>query len=61
MSEKSETNGNFIYYLHYILYMFTPTLYTFSQPLCHVCADFVQHIGITSNTTGFLALNSSAT
>jgi hypothetical protein len=36
MSEKSGTNGNFIYYLHYMLYMFTPTLYAFSQPLYHV-------------------------
>jgi hypothetical protein len=40
-----------IYYLHYMLYMFTPTLYAFPQPLCHVCADFDQHIGIDSSTT----------
>jgi hypothetical protein len=40
VSEKSGTNGNFIYYLHYMLYMFTPTLYAFSQPLYDVCADF---------------------
>jgi hypothetical protein len=40
-----------IYYLHYVLYMFTPTLYSFSQPLYHVCSDFAQHIGIDSNTT----------
>jgi hypothetical protein len=33
-----------IYYLHYMLYMFTPTLYAFSQPL------FAQHIGIDSST-----------
>jgi hypothetical protein len=39
------------YYLHYMLYMFTPTLYPFSQPLYHVCADFAQHIGIDSSTT----------
>jgi hypothetical protein len=51
MSEKSGTNGNFIYYLHYMLYMFTPTLYAFSQPLYQVCADFAQHIGIDSSTT----------
>jgi hypothetical protein len=29
--------------------MFTPTLYAFSQPLYHVCADFAQHIGINSS------------
>jgi hypothetical protein len=40
-----------IYYLQYMLYMFTPTLYAFSQPLNHVCADFAQHIGIDSSTT----------
>jgi hypothetical protein len=40
-----------IYYLHYMLHMFTPTLYTFSQPLYHVCADFAQHIGIDTSTT----------
>jgi hypothetical protein len=54
-----------IYYLHYMLYMFTPTLYVFSEPLYHVCADFAQHIGIDSSTgvcnSGCLALNSSAT
>jgi hypothetical protein len=48
---KSGTNGNFIYYLHYVLYMFTPTLYAFSQSLYHVCEDFAQHIGIDSSTT----------
>jgi hypothetical protein len=48
--KKSGTNGNFIYYLHYMLYMFTPTLCAFSQPLFHVCADFAQHIGIDSST-----------
>jgi hypothetical protein len=51
MSEKSETNWNFIYYLHYMLYMFTPTLYAFSQPHYHVCADFSHHIGIYISTT----------
>jgi hypothetical protein len=42
-----------IYYLLYtcMLYMFTPTHYAFSQPLYHVCADFVQRIGIDSSTT----------
>jgi hypothetical protein len=40
-----------IFYLHYMLYMFTPTLYAFSQPLYHVCADFAQHIGIDNSTT----------
>jgi hypothetical protein len=40
---KSGTNGNFIYYLHYMLYMFIPTLYAFSQLLYHVCADFAKH------------------
>jgi hypothetical protein len=40
-----------IYYLHYVLYMFTPTLYAFSQPLYHVSVDFDQHIGIDSSTT----------
>jgi hypothetical protein len=44
VSENSGTNGNFIYYLRYMLCMFTPTLYAFSQPLYHVCADFAQHI-----------------
>jgi hypothetical protein len=39
-----------IYYLHYMLYMFIPTLYAFFQPLYHVCADFAQHIGIDSST-----------
>jgi hypothetical protein len=34
-----------------MLYIFTPTLYAFSQPLYHVCADFAQHIGIDSSTT----------
>jgi hypothetical protein len=51
MSEKSGTNGNFIYYLHYMLYMFTPTLYAFPQPLYYVRADFAQHIRIDSSTT----------
>jgi hypothetical protein len=51
MSEKYGTNENFIYYLHYMLYMFTPTLYAFYQPLCNVCADFAQHIGIDSSAT----------
>jgi hypothetical protein len=51
MSEKSGTNRYFIYYLHYMLCMFTPTLYGFSQPLYHVCADFSQHIRIDSSTT----------
>jgi hypothetical protein len=41
VAEKSGTNGNYIYYLHYMLYMFTPTLYAFSEPLHHVYADFV--------------------
>jgi hypothetical protein len=50
MSEKSGTNGIFIYYLHYMLYIFTPTLYAFSQPRYHVCADFAQHIGVEVNT-----------
>jgi hypothetical protein len=56
MFEKSGTNGNFIYYLHYIIYMFTPTLYAFSQPLYHVCADFAQHIGIDSSITFYNSL-----
>jgi hypothetical protein len=51
LPEKSGTNGNFIFYLHYMLYMFTPTLYAFYQPLYHVCADFSQHTGIDSSTT----------
>jgi hypothetical protein len=34
-----------------MLYMFTPTLYAFSQPLYHVRADFAQHIGMDSSTT----------
>jgi hypothetical protein len=51
MSEKSGTSGNFIYYLHYMPLMFSPTLYAFSQPLYHVCADFAQRIGIDSSTT----------
>jgi hypothetical protein len=51
VSKKSGTNGNFIYYLHYMLYMFTPTLYAFSQLLYHVCADFTLHIAIDSSTT----------
>jgi hypothetical protein len=37
-----------IYCLHY---MFTPTVYAFSQPFYHVCSDFAQHIGIESSTT----------
>jgi hypothetical protein len=39
-----EPTGNFICLLFtlYALYMFTPTLYAFSQPLYHVCADFAQ-------------------
>jgi hypothetical protein len=67
VSEKYGTNGNFfiIYYLHYIVYMFTPTIYAFSRPRYHVCADFAQHIGIDSCTavcnSGSLVLNSSAT
>jgi hypothetical protein len=40
-----------IYYLHYMPYMFTPTLYAFSQPLYHASADFAQQIGIDSSTT----------
>jgi hypothetical protein len=50
-SEKSGTEVNFIYYLNYMLYTFTPTLYAFTQPLYHVCADFAQLIGIDSSTT----------
>jgi hypothetical protein len=30
--------------------MLTPTLYSFSQPLYHVYADFAQHIGIDGST-----------
>jgi hypothetical protein len=56
MSEKSGTNGNYIYYLHYMLYMFTPTLYALSQPLYHVCADLAQHIEIDSSTTVYNSL-----
>jgi hypothetical protein len=40
-----------IYHLHYMHYMFSPTLYLFSQPPYHVCADFAQHTGIDSSTT----------
>jgi hypothetical protein len=40
-----------VYYLHYMLYMFIPTLYALSQPLYHICEDFAQHIGIDSGTT----------
>jgi hypothetical protein len=39
-----------IYYLHYMLSMFTLTLYAFSQPLYRVCANFAQHTGIDSST-----------
>jgi hypothetical protein len=39
-----------IYYLHYMLYMFPPTPYEFSQPLYHVFTDFSQHIAIDSST-----------
>jgi hypothetical protein len=53
-----------IYYLHYMLCIFTPTLYAFSRPPYHVCAYFAQCIGIDSSTrvcnSGCLALNSSA-
>jgi hypothetical protein len=56
VSEESGTNGNCIYYLHYMLYMFTPTLHARSQPLYHVCADFAQHIGIDSSTTVYNSL-----
>jgi hypothetical protein len=41
----------FIIYLHYILCMFTPTLYAFYHLLYQVCADFAQHIGIDNSTT----------
>jgi hypothetical protein len=51
VSEKSGTNRKYIYFLLFILYMFTATLYPFSQPLYHICADFAQHIGIDSSTT----------
>jgi hypothetical protein len=44
-----------IYCLHYMLYMFR-TLYAFSQPLYHVCADFAPHIGIDSSTTVYNSL-----
>jgi hypothetical protein len=47
VSEKSLNNRNFIYYLHYMLYMFTPTLYPFSQLLYPVCADFLNILGST--------------
>jgi hypothetical protein len=50
ISEKSGTNGNFIYYLNCMLYMFNPTLYSFSRPLYHVCADFAQHIGVDNSS-----------
>jgi hypothetical protein len=59
MSEKSlEAIGILfiIYYLHYMLYMFTTTLYIFSRPLYHVCADFAQHIGIDSSTRVCISL-----
>jgi hypothetical protein len=39
------------HYPHYMLYMFIPILYAFSQPLYHVCTYFAQHIGIDSSTT----------
>jgi hypothetical protein len=41
----------FICRLYYRPYLFTPTLYAFSQPLYRVFADFAQHIGIDSSTT----------
>jgi hypothetical protein len=34
-----------------MLYILTPTLYAFSQPLYHVYADFDEHIGIDNTTT----------
>jgi hypothetical protein len=43
------------FYLLFITYIIcsicSPRHYAFSQPLYHVCADFVQHIGIDSSTT----------
>jgi hypothetical protein len=44
MSEKSGTNGNFIFYI--ICSICSPRHYEFSQPLYHVCADIAQHTGI---------------
>jgi hypothetical protein len=40
-----------IYYFYYMLCIFTPTIYAFSQLLYHVSADFAQHIGMDSSTT----------
>jgi hypothetical protein len=34
-----------------MFYMFTLTLYAFSQSLYHVCADFALHIRIDSSRT----------
>jgi hypothetical protein len=46
VSEKSGTNRNFIYYLHYMLYMFTPTLYT------HFLSRFTMFVWILLNILG---------
>jgi hypothetical protein len=54
MSEKSGSNGNFIYYLFfmlYALYVHPDTLRIFSADLPCLCADFAQHFGIDSSTT----------
>jgi hypothetical protein len=46
-----------IYYLHYMLYMFTPTLYAFSQPLYQVsplrCAllEHIRHLPLDPSLT----------
>jgi hypothetical protein len=46
-----------IYYLHYMLYMFTATHYAFSQPLYHVCGRSLAFLTPTTQFSGFIYLN----
>jgi hypothetical protein len=39
-----------LFIIYIICSICSPRQYVFSQPLCHVCADFAQHIGIDSST-----------
>jgi hypothetical protein len=56
VTEKHGAKGNFIYFLHYVLYMLVPPFYSLSQPLYRVWVHNVHHIGTDSSTAAGHAL-----
>jgi hypothetical protein len=48
---KSLEPMGILFIIYIVCSVCSPRLYTFSQPLYHVCVDFAQHIGIDSSTT----------